>query len=293
MPREGGRSLCSGSIPGRCRLGSHTPCAIHWLPDSLPGSRCCWTCGLYLRAIGLCLWKGTEAFRMSDPACNGNNADDSSDSDIPWSYQRIQSHAARVKKEPMRSRSPAARDMNGNYTTDEEDFDGKLSEDFPLSGAPGTPLQSKDPLQRPRPRRQDSSRASPEKSVARERSTVDSSGKITLMTETVYKCNRCHKTFFTRSGYRKHQRNHGEESSHRCRECGESFPDWDTYTLHSDTHTGRGRCAQPLRLQSHLARHEQSRPGEERLNPCSVCAKCFAHSSSLAAHMAAHTGEGL
>ncbi|OCT81539.1 zinc finger protein 567 [Xenopus laevis] len=232
---------------------------------------------------------------MSDSAFHGNNADDSSDSDIPWSYRRIQSRSAKLKKEPMRNRYTRERDMNGNYTSDEEDLDRKLFEEFPIVGAQGTHFKSKKPLDqgtnqhesRVRGRRQDCGRASPEKSIARERSAVDSSGNITLMTETVYKCNRCHKTFFTRSGYRKHQRNHTEENNYTCTECGESFPDWATYTLHNGTHTGN----QHFSLQSHLMSHKQSHAGGDRLYQCSVCAKCFAHRSSLAAHMAAHAGE--
>ncbi|KAM4772136.1 uncharacterized protein WCC33_003860 [Rhinophrynus dorsalis] len=196
--------------------------------------------------------------------------------------------------------------FNANYSSDAVIMDRKLFEEIPHVSSQEINLQDMNhlshvvgrhdsTLHQPRGRQRDSARISPEKSIARERSMIDSAGNITLMTETVYKCNKCEKTFYTRSGYRKHQRNHSEENNYACTDCGEGFVDYASYNLHKDMHTG-GRpwactvCSKRFKLQSHLTRHERTHTGE-RPYFCNVCGKCFGQCSSLATHMRTHTGE--
>lgn len=188
-----------------------------------------------------------------------------------------------------------------NYSSDEEAMVSTLFEEIPQISSHGAMLHNLGQvddrqgrkLHRPRERQRDSVRISPEKSIARERSTVDSAGNITLMTETVYKCNKCDKTFYTRSGYRKHQRNHTEENSYVCNTCGDIFIDWSSFNMHKDSHTG-GRpwacsaCDKRFKLQSHLIRHERSH-ARERPYTCNVCGKCFGQRSNLTTHMKIHT----
>ncbi|XP_063298028.1 oocyte zinc finger protein XlCOF19-like isoform X2 [Pelobates fuscus] len=229
--------------------------------------------------------------------------DDSSDSDIAWTHTTNMDLASDIKEEPMWHMYTASSNYIGNYSSDEEAMVKTLFEDIPQVSSQGSMLHNlghvdsihSSKLHRPRERQRDSARISPEKSIARERSTVDSAGNITLMTETVYKCNKCDKTFFTRSGYRKHQRNHTEENSYVCNICGEMFMDWPSFNMHKDSHTG-GRpwacptCDKRFRLQSHLTRHERTHTGE-RPFICNACGKCFGQSSNLAAHMRSHTGD--
>ncbi|KAM8953301.1 uncharacterized protein RCH25_044141 [Pelodytes ibericus] len=223
---------------------------------------------------------------------------DSSDCDISWSQPNNMEYGSKIKGEEMWDVYSTEQSFTRRYGYDEEAMVKTLFEDIPHVSAQGSRLQATldldygQQLHRPRERQRDSVRTSPEKSIARERSTVDSAGNITLMTETVYKCNKCEKTFFTRSGYRKHQRNHSEENSYVCNSCGETFVDWPSFSEHKDSHTG-GRpwacttCDKRFRLQSHLTRHERTHTGE-RPYACNMCGKCFGQSSNLSSHMRIH-----
>ncbi|MEE6477258.1 hypothetical protein FKM82_011432 [Ascaphus truei] len=233
--------------------------------------------------------------------------DDSSDSDVPGTdHVNFERPSQKIKGEEMWDMDSDEKDFDGNSSSDEESMDRKLFEEIPHVSSQGTQLENKTyishlidrhgkRLHRPSERQINSTRSSPEKSITRERSSIDSAGNITLMTETVYKCNKCDKTFFTRSGYRKHQRNHTEENNYICNDCGKTFTDWTSYNIHKETHTG-GRpwscaaCDKRFRLQSHLARHERTHTGE-RPYMCNVCGKGFGQSSNLATHMRTHTGE--
>ncbi|XP_069829302.1 zinc finger protein 664-like [Dendropsophus ebraccatus] len=230
--------------------------------------------------------------------------DNSSDSDVCWLGPGDLSHLSEYKAEEVWDVYSHERSFQRTFSSDEEVTCIDLYEDVaPINTQKS--LQTKPNLRhvekrgkrayKPRERVQSSDRSSPEKSIARERSTIDSAGNITLMTETIYKCNKCDKTFYTRSGYRKHQRNHSEDNGLTCSECGEVCKDLTAYNLHKEAHEERHPwsctvCHKRFRLQSQLTRHERTHTGE-RPYTCNICGNTFSQSSNLATHMKTHTGE--
>ncbi|XP_040283017.1 oocyte zinc finger protein XlCOF6.1-like [Bufo bufo] len=231
--------------------------------------------------------------------------ENSSDSDVCWLGPEDLGHLSDYKREDVWDVYSHERSFKRTFSSDEDVSCIDLYEDVTSINHQSN-LQTKSNLRhmvskrgrrayKPRERIQSSDRSSPEKSIARERSTIDSAGNITLMTETIYKCNNCDKTFFTRSGYRKHQRNHSEDSSLTCSECGEIFKDLTTYSLHKEAHEERKPwsctvCHKCFRLQSHLNKHERTHT-EERPYTCNICGNCFGQSSNLTTHMKTHVGE--
>ncbi|XP_068135082.1 zinc finger protein 664-like isoform X2 [Hyperolius riggenbachi] len=227
--------------------------------------------------------------------------DSSSDSDVCWIGPADFQHLPSFKSEDILAVYSPRSSFNGTIHSDEMGTDSMLFEDISpvdshshsLQSSPGhRPVEGKRGRRPYKPRTSD--RISPEKSITRERSTVDSSGNITLMTETVYKCNKCDKTFFTRSGYRKHQKNHADDDRNICGECGEAFADQASFNLHKETHLKDkpwicSVCPKRFRLQSHLAKHERTHTGQ-RPYICKVCGNSFSQSSNLATHMKTHFG---
>ncbi|KAM9316348.1 uncharacterized protein PAF06_007354 [Gastrophryne carolinensis] len=225
----------------------------------------------------------------------------SSDSDVCWLGSANLEQLSEIKSEDIweicSPRSYSSRKIN----SDEEETCITLYENVHSFTTHNQSLQSrhnyrslgsKSGRRTYKPRSTD--RTSPEKSIARERSTIDSAGNITLMTETVYKCNKCDKTFFTRSGYRKHQRNHAEDDRNVCGECGEAFADQTSLDLHKEVHLREKPwlctvCHKQFRLQSHLAKHKRIHTGQ-RPYTCKVCGNSFSQSSNLSAHMKTHFG---
>ncbi|XP_053317084.1 zinc finger protein 677-like [Spea bombifrons] len=219
-----------------------------------------------------------------------------SDSRISWTNPRNVKHQTNIKEEEMWRMFTTQGNYTSAYNLGEEAVVKTLFEDIPHISSRGLPtrqyLARVDhghgmKLDQPLEKQRDSARTSPEKSIARERCTVDAAGNITLMTETVYKCNKCDKTFFTRSGYRKHQKNHMEDSRYVCNSCGETFMDCSTYNMHKVSHRKDHECDKHFRQQAHLTMQEMTHVGDT----CHVCGKYFGQSSNLISHMRNHAGE--
>ncbi|XP_061110871.1 zinc finger protein 892-like [Conger conger] len=110
--------------------------------------------------------------------------------------------------------------------------------------------------------------------------------------EKPYSCTHCGKRFSQSSNLITHLRIHTGEKPFRCTNCGMCFAQQSTFSMHQRTHTGEkpftcGQCgkgfARRASLREHYKTHARTRPYH-----CTQCAKSFAHQRTLVAHQKIH-----
>lgn len=131
-------------------------------------------------------------------------------------------------------------------------------------------------------------------SPAFEEPAVDSS---TSVTEKVFQCSFCRKTFNQKNTYQNHLRSHGKEGEdpYQCSFCGKTFAVPARLTRHYRTHTGEKPyqceyCKKSFSVKENLSVHRRIHT-KERPYKCDICERAFEHSGKLHRHMRIHTGE--
>ena len=157
---------------------------------------------------------------------------------------------------------------------------------------------------------------------------VKKNRKITTKTDSVYKCQECHRSFPTIGGLKIHMTVHTENGNWTCYICGEGFESVRCLKAHVTIHTSDSQhfCSECGRwfkdqtvLRKHARRHDEQSDGgkiidcsmcgekydteadlaehvlgyipQMKVNACLVCGRHLAPMSSMEKHLRTHTGE--
>ncbi|XP_058512997.1 zinc finger protein 74 [Ochotona princeps] len=111
----------------------------------------------------------------------------------------------------------------------------------------------------------------------------------------LYVCNECGETFAQSASLTLHRRWHDWRKAYKCGQCGKAFNQRTHLTRHHRIHTGekpykRPECGKAFTCHSSLTVHTKIHNGDKPFQ-CSDCRKAFRNRSRLTLHQRSHTGE--
>lgn len=115
------------------------------------------------------------------------------------------------------------------------------------------------------------------------------------MTDKVFKCSKCDKSFSCNAKLERHMRVHSGVKPYTCEYCGKSFAYSTSCRRHERTHVeGKpfkcSHCQKAFSDSTNMKAHIRIHTGEKPYR-CTICGREFSHSSSLKSHHRTHTGE--
>ncbi|XP_039607993.1 zinc finger protein 184-like isoform X2 [Polypterus senegalus] len=127
----------------------------------------------------------------------------------------------------------------------------------------------------------------------------------TRVTDKLYCCTECGKTFTVKYTFHQHQRIHTGENLFYCADCGKKFIRKHDFQKHQRVHTGERpycceQCGKKYKQISHLRQHQRSHTGQysnwytiESVHCCRECGKTFTSKSGMQNHQKSHRSEDL
>ena len=105
-------------------------------------------------------------------------------------------------------------------------------------------------------------------------------------------CNKCKKSFSSKSDFRKHEKIHNRQRHLVCSECGKKFFTQTHLNRHQMIHTGEkpyvcGKCGKSFSQNVSLLNHKLTHTGE-RPHLCIECGKSFAVHGNFKVHQMLH-----